>query len=100
MSAQSDAIIDKLGPHLDLDHRSVPRPHRGAVEAPHRVPGWTVQDNLSHLIGTELMLQVSGHHASGARLAIRPQRDRRLQRARGRCPPRPAARRCSTSSRR
>ncbi|MEE1521856.1 MAG: maleylpyruvate isomerase N-terminal domain-containing protein, partial [Acidimicrobiales bacterium] len=33
----------------------------GGWATPSRCPGWTVQDNLAHIIGTERMLQ--GHEA-------------------------------------
>ena len=62
-------------------------------KVPTDCPGWSVQDNVAHMIGTEMMLL--GENAPlediGAR-AVRPQRHRQVQRAVGRALPEPERR--------
>ena len=62
---------------------------RSSGRLPTDLAGWTVQDNLAHLIGTERMLQgLPAAHDAGRGGCARQEPDRRVQRGRGRSPPR------------
>ena len=53
--AMTEPLIDR-STRLARHRRSVRRPHGRAVGPPTECPGWTVHDNVAHMIGTERML--------------------------------------------